>query len=146
MLSHDKFKYMYQISIQYLKRMQRRVWKTKFQQRAITPVKVRKAWQNSNLNSIKSKPIHLPNFKSISQKTAEKSPENLIFTNGNHSCKSRSSVTKTQTWTVLSQKPIHFKSISQKTAEKSPENYIFTKGKNSSKSQSSMTKLELDLY
>ena len=39
-------------------------------------------------------PIHIPNYKSISQKTAEKSLENYIFTKGNNSCKSTSSVMK----------------------------------------------------
>ena len=39
-------------------------------------------------------PIHIPYFRTISQKTAEKNPENLIFTKGNNSCKTRSSVTK----------------------------------------------------
>ena len=41
-----------------------------------------------------SKPIHMPNFNLISQKTTEKSPENLILAKGNYSRKSRSSVTK----------------------------------------------------
>ena len=45
--------------------------------------------------------IHIPNFKSISQKPAEKSLENKILAKGNNSSKSRSSVTKTQTWSVL---------------------------------------------
>ena len=35
-------------------------------------------------------------FQSISQKTAEKSPENLIQAEGNNSCKSKSSVTKVE--------------------------------------------------
>ena len=39
-------------------------------------------------------PIHIPNLKSISRKTVEKSPENYIFTKGNNSCKSRLSVMK----------------------------------------------------
>ena len=38
--------------------------------------------------------IHIPNFKSIFQKTAEESPENEILAKGNNSYKSRSSVTK----------------------------------------------------
>ena len=41
-----------------------------------------------------SRQIQIPNFKSISQKTAEKNPENLISAKGNNSCKSRSSVEK----------------------------------------------------
>ena len=52
------------------------------------------AWQNSNLICTMSIPIHIPNLKSISRKTAEKSPENYIFTKGNNSCKSRLSVMK----------------------------------------------------
>ena len=38
--------------------------------------------------------IHVPSSKSISQKTTEKSPENLILAKGNNSCKSMSSVKK----------------------------------------------------
>ena len=41
-----------------------------------------------------SRKIHVPNFKSISQRTAEKSPENFILAKGNNSCKKRSSVRK----------------------------------------------------
>ena len=41
-----------------------------------------------------SMPIHIPNFKSISPKTAEKSLENKILAKGNNSSKSRSSVMK----------------------------------------------------
>ena len=52
--------------------------------RAITPVKVRRDETQ----------IHVPNFKSISQRTAEKSPENFILAKGNNSCKKRSSVRK----------------------------------------------------
>ena len=40
-----------------------------------------------------SRQIHIPNFKSISQKTAEKSPENEILAKGNNSYKSMSSIT-----------------------------------------------------
>ena len=38
--------------------------------------------------------IHIPNFKSISQTTADKSPENYILAKGNNSCKSKSSMIK----------------------------------------------------
>ena len=69
-------KFIYQISSQYLKRRQRKVWKTKFLQRAITPVKGGQPWPNWNLSCIMSWQIHIPNFKSISQSTAEKSLEN----------------------------------------------------------------------
>ena len=37
---------------------------------------------------------HIPNLKSISQTTAEKSLENKILAKGNYSSKSKSSVTK----------------------------------------------------
>ena len=38
--------------------------------------------QKSNLICIMSRQIHIQNFKSISQKTGEKSPENEIFAKG----------------------------------------------------------------
>ena len=47
-----------------------------------------------NLICIMSWQIHVPNLKSISQKTAQKSPENWILAKGNNSCKSRWIVTK----------------------------------------------------
>ena len=72
----------------------RKVWKTKYQQRAKTPVKVGQALQNSKLIYIMLWPIHIPNFMPISQKTTEKSLESLILAKGNNSRKSRSSVTK----------------------------------------------------
>ena len=40
---------------------------------------------------------------SISQKTAGKFVENLIFTKDNNSCKSMSSIDETWTWSVLCQ-------------------------------------------
>ena len=40
--------------------------------------------------------IYIPNFKSISQKTSEKSLENEILAKANNSCKSRSTVTKVE--------------------------------------------------
>ena len=73
-LSQKQF--IYKISIEYIKRLQRKVWKTIFEQRAITPVKIGKAVQNLNLICFMSWQIHKPNFKSISQKTTEKIPEN----------------------------------------------------------------------
>ena len=42
----------------------------------MTPVKVGQAWQNTNLIYIMLWQIHIPIVKSISQKAAEKSPEN----------------------------------------------------------------------
>ena len=68
--------------------------KTSFLQRALTPVKEGQAWRNSNLSCIESKAIHIQNFNWISQKTAEKSLENLIWAKGSNSCKIRPSVTK----------------------------------------------------
>ena len=51
-------------------------------------------WRNSYLICIMSWQIHIPNFKSISEKTSEKSLVNLILAKDNNSYKSRSSVTK----------------------------------------------------
>ena len=49
----------------------------KIQRTIITPVKEDQVWRNSNLICIMSVTLHIPNFKSLSQKTAEKSLENL---------------------------------------------------------------------
>ena len=89
-----QYQFIYQISSQYLNRLQRKVRKTEFLRRAITPVKVRQVWQISNLICIMSILIHIPNFKSTFQKAEEKSLENKVSTKGNNPCKSRSSVTK----------------------------------------------------
>ena len=40
-----------------------------------------------------SRQIHIPHFKSISQRTTEKNSENLVFEKGNNSSKSGSNVT-----------------------------------------------------
>ena len=66
--------------------------------------------------------IHILNFKSISQKTAEKSLENLILAKGNNSCKSRSSVTKVKLdlYHVMSNSYTKFQvNISKDSREKS---------------------------
>ena len=68
--------FIYKILIEYLKRLQKKVRKTEIEQTAITPVKIVQAWRNSNLICFTSLQIHIPNFKSISQNTAEKSMEN----------------------------------------------------------------------
>ena len=47
-------------------------------QRVITQEKVRQTQPNSNLICIMSRQIHIPNFKSISQRTTEKSLENWV--------------------------------------------------------------------
>ena len=60
----------------------------------LNATKVGKAWQNPNLICIMSRQIHIPNFKSISQMTAEESLENRIWSKGNNSRKSPSSMTK----------------------------------------------------
>ena len=53
--------------------------------------------RGENLKSrIMSRQIHIPNFKSISQKTAEKSLENWISAKGNNSYKRTNSYTKFQ--------------------------------------------------
>ena len=118
--------------------------KTKFLRRALSPVKVGQAWQNANWVCIESKAIYIQNFDWISQKTAEKSPENRNWANGNNSGKKRSNVTKLKLdlFYVIT----NCKSIYETTAEKSPENLILAKGNNSWSSRSSVTKLELDLY
>ena len=133
---------------QYLKRLQGNVWKTKFLQRAITPVKVCQAWWNLNLICIMSMSIHIPDFNSKSQKTTEKSLENKILAKGNNSCKSMSSVTnlKLDVYYVITNSYTKFQVNIPKTAEKSLENKILAKGNNSCKSRSSVMKLELDLY
>ena len=59
-----------------------------------TPVKADQAWPNCKLSCIISWQIHIPNFKSISQTTTDKSPENKILAKGNNSCKNKSRVTK----------------------------------------------------
>ena len=43
-----------------------------------------------------SRQIHIPNFRSIPQKTGEKSSENEIFAKGNNSSKSWSNETKVE--------------------------------------------------
>ena len=69
-------------------------WKKLIFAKGINYVKEGQAWRNSNLICIESKVIHIQNFNWITQKTAEKSPENTIWAKGNNSCTSRSSVTK----------------------------------------------------
>ena len=64
---------MYQISGQYHKKQERKVRKTKFLLKAIT-----QTWQKSNLICMMSRQIHIPNFKSISERTTEKSSENRV--------------------------------------------------------------------
>ena len=103
-------------SSHYLIRPHRKTQKNKFWQRTITPVKNKSnttkllTWsvlsqnkfiykisnhdKTQNLICIMLWQIHTPNFKSISQTTTEKIPENWILAKGNNSPKSRSSVTK----------------------------------------------------
>ena len=90
-----------------------------------------------------SRQIHTRNFKSISQRTIEKSPEKNILAKGNNSYKSRSSVTKRRLDLYCHEK---FQvEISEDGREKSGKQN-FCKGNNSCKSRSSVTKLKLDLY
>ena len=86
--------FIYQISSEYLKRLHRKVQKSECLQRAISHVKEGQARQNWNLVCITSRQIHIhvPNFKSLSEKMAEKRTENCA--KGNNSCKSRSSTAK----------------------------------------------------
>ena len=83
-------KFIYQISSQYHKRRERKVWKTYFLQRAITHVNIDETRQKSNfcIICIMSRQIHILNFKSVSQKLGEKSPKNWIFAKGNNWSKS----------------------------------------------------------
>ena len=46
--------------------------KTKFLQRALTPVKEGQAWRNSNLICIESKAIHIQNLKRLQRKVRKK--------------------------------------------------------------------------
>ena len=82
------------ISSGYHKRQERKVWKTQFLQSAKTQLKVSQTRQKSNVTCIRSRQIHKWNFKSKSQKTREKNPENNIFAKGNNSSKSTSNATK----------------------------------------------------
>ena len=96
-----------------------------------------------------SRLIYIPNFKSISQNTGKKSPENYIFAKGNNSIKSRSNETKVELhlYYVKTNSYMKFEvHVSKKIAKKSPEKYILAKGYNSSRRRSNVTKVELDLY
>ena len=98
--------------------MQRQVRKIQI----FTPVKVGQAWCNLSLICIMSIPIHIPNFKSIFQNTAEKSMGNQILAKGNNYCKSRSSVTelKLDVYDVMTNSYTKFKvNISKDCREKS---------------------------
>ena len=90
----------------------------------------------------------MPKFKSISQKTAEKSAENEILAKGNNSCKSGSSVNtlKLELYYVMTNSCTKFQVNISNETDKSPENLILAKGNNSCKSVSSVTKLKLYLY
>ena len=109
----------------------RKVQKTLSLQSAISEEKISKICQKSNLICITSRQIHIPNYKSISQKTGEKSLENKILAKGNNSFKSRSNATKVKldlyhvktNVKYKSQIP-NLKSISQETTEKSSENRV----------------------
>ena len=67
------------LSSQYLKRLQRKVGKTKFQQRTIIIGYRLNMAKFASPRSLSGTPIYIPNFKSIPEKTAEKSPENWIL-------------------------------------------------------------------
>ena len=70
---------MHHISIQCLKRRQKSL-ENLILAKGNAPVEVCQVWQNSNLIWIMLWQIHIPNFKSIYQKTTEKSPENWSVT------------------------------------------------------------------
>ena len=106
-------------------------------------VKEGQAWRNSNLICITSRSIYIPTLKSISQKTAEKIPENQILAKCNNFCKNRSSVTKLELdlYQVKTNLYTTFQfNISKDCREKSGK-LNFIKGNNSCK----LTKLKLDL-
>ena len=110
--------------------MREKFGKNKFLQRALTPVKEGKPWRNLNLVCIETKAIHIQNFNWISQKIAEKSPENKILAKDNNSCKSRSSVIKLELelYYVMTNSYIKFQvNISNDGREKSWK-LIFSKG------------------
>ena len=73
-----------------------KIWKTIFLQRAITQFKIGQTRQSLNLTCIRSRQIHIRNFKSICQKMTKKSPENLILAKDSNSCKSRSNASKVE--------------------------------------------------
>ena len=91
-LRQDKFTY--QIPSQYFTKWKRKVRKTNIQAKGNNSCKSRSTQQNSNLICITWRQIHIQNFKWISQKTAEKSPETQILANGNNSYKNVSGATK----------------------------------------------------
>ena len=91
--------------------------------------------------------FHISNFKWISEKTAEKSPEEWMLGALTHvkvgQARQNSSLI------CITSKQIHipnFKSISEKMLEKNQQNWVLTKDNNLCKSRSRSAKLELDLY
>ena len=77
-----------------------------------------------------SRQIHIPNFKSISQKTVEKSLENYILAKGNNSYKSMSSVSKLELdlYCVNTNSYTKFQVNISKDGRKKPGKLNFSKG------------------
>ena len=69
---------------------------------------------------------NIPNFKSITQKRAEKGLENKILGKGNNCCKSRSSVTKLELDLCYVMTNSYTKLQVNISIEKSPENWSVT--------------------
>ena len=122
-LSWNQF--IYQTSNQYLKRLQRKVRKTKFLQKAITPVKVGQAWWNSNLICIMSMPIHLSNISNQYLKRLQRKVWKSKFQQRAITPVKVGQAKQNSNLICIMSMPIHIsnvKSISQKTTEKSLEN------------------------
>ena len=94
--------------------------------------------------------FNIPNFKSISQKTGEKSLENKIFAKGNNSINSKSNTTKLKLDLYYIKTNLYMYMKYQVNMSKDdkdmPRNEILAKGNDSCKRRLNATKVELDLY
>ena len=86
----------YQLPFRYVKAQPRKVRKTNFEKRAITPGKISQPWQKSNLNCNSSNGSLLPTFIPMRERRGKKSLENEFWSKGNNSWKSESTVTKVE--------------------------------------------------
>ena len=124
---------------------------------AITQPKVIRPERNSNVHCNSSQYSHLPNIKSIYQRTSKKSPDNFKFElkykfKSHNSAKNHSTGTNSSlicNSSRYSQMP-NIKSIYQRTSRKSPDNLTFEqkykfRGHNSAKYHSTGTKFERKL-
>ena len=95
-----------------------------------------------------SRKIHIPNFKSISQKTGEKVRKTKFLKRAITQVKVGHTRQKSNLISIMSRqiyKP-NFISISQRQEEKVRKTKFFAKDNNSSKSKSNETKVTLDLH